>query len=392
MNISALDKKRRDEVDLIEKNKLLKEKFRNDRVNSIITEIEVNLTRLKRFDDPDFFNSNKYTKNDLNSIKNNYGKELLDSFNSLYKLDFDIFYQTVIVAELLFYISIEIRLPEFSFNEVTNKFFCHINKFLDNFVLYNDKQKLTILGFFKDLRYIIFEEYKSVYINSSEEVSYLRLKSIFNRLTECYNKIADEESKIEDSYYATLYEESVNELANSILASELLDEAKEVGHAIKTAGRKISNIDRKVSNSIDNAIDGSLAKKREKNIRDARESILKGRNKASTIIKKAISLGTLTVINPAICILDAIVSFIKKGLLKKKQKDVMLNELKQELEILDEKIKDADSDNDRKKKYQYMRLRNQMKKTIAVLRAGGSLKDVNTNLIELDKSENKKKG
>ena len=392
MNISALDKKRRDEVDLIEKNKLLKEKFRNDRVNSIITEIEVNLTRLKRFDDPDFFNSNKYTKNDLNSIKNNYGKELLDSFNSLYKLDFDIFYQTVIVAELLFYISIEIRLPEFSFNEVTNKFFCHINKFLDNFVLYNDKQKLTILGFFKDLRYIIFEEYKSVYINSSEEVSYLRLKSIFNRLTECYNKIADEESKIEDSYYATLYEESVNELANSILASELLDEAKEVGHAIKTAGRKISSIDRKVSNSIDNAIDGSLAKKREKNIRDARESILKGRNKASTIIKKAISLGTLTVINPAIGILVAIVSFVKKGLLKKKQKDVMLNELKQELEILDEKIKDADSDNDRKKKYQYMRLRNQMKKTIAVLRAGGSLKDVNTNLIELDKSENKKKG
>ena len=70
----------------------------------------------------------------------------------------------------------------------------------------------------------------------------------------------------------------------------------------------------------------------------------------------------------------------------------MLSELIQELEILDEKIKDADSDNDRKKKYQYMRLRNQMKKTIAVLRAGGSLKDVNTNLIELDKSENNKIG
>ena len=108
--------------------------------------------------------------------------------------------------------------------------------------------------------------------------------------------------------------------------------------------------------------------------RKLRKEILTGKIKFSTILKHAVAFGTAAYVSPVIAALGAVIWLARRHLLKKRQKDLLLKDLKTELEIIEEKIEDAKQDGDKVKKYQYIRLRNEVKRSIEKLRYGAIMK------------------
>lgn len=170
--------------------------------------------------------------------------------------------------------------------------------------------------------------------------------------------------------------ESVDQLIDVILDHEHgLSEAGKVRHAIKSTYGKVERADKRSSEKIDGVADTVIDGGRRSEKKKMREEILNGRLKVSTVVKRAIGLGTVTAINPALGVLTASVFLVRKKMIKGRQKDELLRELKSELEIVEEKIKDSDSDNDKTKKYQYMRLRRELNRSIDKIRYSDTLKD-----------------
>lgn len=91
---------------------------------------------------------------------------------------------------------------------------------------------------------------------------------------------------------------------------------------------------------------------------NAREDIIQDNfPKISKMIKRAIIIGATWAVNPAIAVIGAMTSWAlsKKG--KETQRRRILKDLNNELEMIEEKIKDADANSDKKKKYELMRLK-----------------------------------
>lgn len=95
--------------------------------------------------------------------------------------------------------------------------------------------------------------------------------------------------------------------------------------------------------------------------------------KMSKMVKRAMVLGTAWAINPAMAAIGAVTAWTlsKKG--KETQRQRILRDLNNELEMVEEKIKDADANSDKNKKYELMRLRqsiqnnrDKIKRTIVV--------------------------
>lgn len=86
--------------------------------------------------------------------------------------------------------------------------------------------------------------------------------------------------------------------------------------------------------------------------------------KVSKLIKIACTVGVAWAINPAIAVVAAATSAVITKEMSLRERDKLLTELKEEYEIVEEKIKDADNAGDKNKKYELMRLRNQIGKNI----------------------------
>ena len=88
-------------------------------------------------------------------------------------------------------------------------------------------------------------------------------------------------------------------------------------------------------------------------------------------IKTAVITGSLfragLLLNPIFLFL-AVTRRIGKGSREFRLRNEMIGELKTEIEVIEEKIKDADNNHDNKAKYQLMRLKNEMHKKL--LRVG----------------------
>lgn len=139
-----------------------------------------------------------------------------------------------------------------------------------------------------------------------------------------------------------------------------------VKDTVKSVNGTASRVDKKVNEKYFNLVD----KVKRSIVDNTRENIINQRIKITTIIKAAIGFGLAWAINPAIAVLGAFIGkAIKKGLTQR-EKNLILADLKRELEICEEKIKDADASGDRKKKYELMRLRNELKRNIEKVRYG----------------------
>ena len=75
-------------------------------------------------------------------------------------------------------------------------------------------------------------------------------------------------------------------------------------------------------------------------------------------------LGGIWAINPAIAAITFLVGVALDAKADSKVRTQILDELKEELKIVEEKIDDAKSDSERQKKYELMRIKNKLEKDI----------------------------
>ena len=132
----------------------------------------------------------------------------------------------------------------------------------------------------------------------------------------------------------------------------------------------VKTVDKRTSNKIDAKTKGTVDALKKLTIGSTQEEIIYNRKKVSTLVKKAATIGTAAAINPAIAVLGTFSYAIAKKKLKKSEQEKILFELKQELEIVEEKIRDADNNNEKEKKYELMRLRMEINKSIERIRRG----------------------
>jgi hypothetical protein len=133
--------------------------------------------------------------------------------------------------------------------------------------------------------------------------------------------------------------------------SEALDGAKQAVDAkLHDAGAKVEQMDNWFNKAARDIKLGFT--------NDAKDDIIEDNiPKFSKMVKRAIILGFTWAVNPAIAVITAAAAFAlsKKG--KESQRQMILRDLNNELEMVEEKIKDADSNSEKEKKYQLMRLR-----------------------------------
>lgn len=139
--------------------------------------------------------------------------------------------------------------------------------------------------------------------------------------------------------------------------------------ATKTTTGKIKHVSNKIDRTIDNVGDTVIDGGRKKEILKVRQEIMRGRKSFSHLFKIALATaGIATGVLPSFGIPALVAYLIRHKKIKDKERRELLAELKSELEIVNEKIKDAESDNDRKKKYEYIRLRREIQRGIEQIR------------------------
>lgn len=177
-----------------------------------------------------------------------------------------------------------------------------------------------------------------------------------------------------------LYAEEVVTLIRKYDDEDFLSEdfLTENGSRVAIAKNTISKVKRAnkvASDKVDTVFDRLIKDTRKAIIGQSREEIINNRIKVSTIIKKAILTGTSFYINPALGLLTTFVQLCVRGRLKIREKNRILADLKAELEICEEKIRDAEADNDRKKKYELMRVRREIQRSIEKIRYAAIIKE-----------------
>ena len=177
---------------------------------------------------------------------------------------------------------------------------------------------------------------------------------------EFFDEYSDELKEF-DEYLEFLYLEGY-------LDDLLLQEG--IRQMLRGTGSKINRFTRKVDRKIDGVGDAIIDGSKKYDIPTIRREILRGRKSVSQIIHTAIKVIALGAICPPLGFAGLITHMFRSKRMKIREKRALLEELKTELAIVDEKIRDAEADNDRKKKYQYIRLRRELQRGIDQIRFG----------------------
>jgi hypothetical protein len=189
-----------------------------------------------------------------------------------------------------------------------------------------------------------------------EKSDYVKSRSKKN-LTECANY-----------EYNVLVELGLEELEELFPETETMTEGT-VTDAVKRGIRKAKFIDKKISRKIDNAVQRVLDDYREARKNDMEDKIIKSTFRASKLLKRLLGSGLIGLLagpqNAAgAALLYLIVRFAIDKKTETKYKQKLLNDLKEELRIVEEKRNDADREGDNKAKYRLMRLESQLKRSI----------------------------
>lgn len=150
--------------------------------------------------------------------------------------------------------------------------------------------------------------------------------------------------------------------------------------AITNASRKMKakviKADRSISGKIDKLASDVKETVKKSLLPNAREDIIKDSLPSlSKLIKIALATGLAYAINPAIAAIGAVTALYIKKRVTKNERRKILAELREEYELVEEKIKDAESKGDNKNKYQLMRLRNKLKTSIEKISYGDNFVD-----------------
>jgi cell division protein FtsB len=177
------------------------------------------------------------------------------------------------------------------------------------------------------------------------------------------------------------FNESIDELIllcleHGMMPEYELSEKGQVSHTVRTTAAKVKRADRRFSGKVDDSVGRVRDGKSKDEVKKIRQDILDGRVRVSSLLKRGFAVALVGSFSPWLAAIGAAVYLARKGYIKKNQKDEMLAELKAELEVLNEKIKDAESDNDKKKKYKYIRLRREVQRSIDRLRYNDTLRNM----------------
>lgn len=178
----------------------------------------------------------------------------------------------------------------------------------------------------------------------------------------------------EDALFETMYPKIDYYLCEGELKRKIVKFGKKVVDGVSKASNVVDENFRAVMKFIKDLYMGGRST-REEIIMDAGPSVAK-------MIKLTIVHLGLWGLHPALAIISAIVVICLNKRIRMKERNKLLRELKNELEMVEEKIKDADSAGDRKEKYQLMRIRQTLQTEIERIRykwardEGGSLHDV----------------
>lgn len=196
-------------------------------------------------------------------------------------------------------------------------------------------------------------------LNLSEE-----FKSVLNRFNNCIDAI-------NESYEEYLEECESNDIStddDKILMSEIYELMSEEDIFNESVKERVADLKKNVKDK-ERAMDKAAASKVtdildsiKEDIRD--KHVEKIPFKLSRLIKVALASGlTLAVAGPVIGGITIITGLAVSKKLSIKEKDKLLSEIREELLIVEEKIKDADGNGDKEEKYQLMRLKNSLKRS-----------------------------
>lgn len=175
-----------------------------------------------------------------------------------------------------------------------------------------------------------------------------------------------------DECAIAIFESRVNNFIN-ICEKQCYQEIgwHDVTHAAGKVHDTITHADKTVSHAIDSIGDSFLSKIKNAGTSELRQEIMHGQIKLSMVFKHVLAAGAIWwAISPYVAVLAAVVWLIRRGMLKETERHSLMNELHAEMEIVEEKIKDAASDGDKKKKYDYIRLRREIQKSMDKLNYG----------------------
>lgn len=144
-----------------------------------------------------------------------------------------------------------------------------------------------------------------------------------------------------------------------------------IGRTVATGINKAVKITNKISDYLDRGINGvaKFAKDLYVGGKDDREEIIMDKLPAiSKIFKLCLVNLAAWGINPFLGVVSAIVTLCMQAKVRRRERNKLLRELKNELEIVEEKLRDAESSGDRKAKYNLIRIRQKMKSEIERIR------------------------
>lgn len=224
----------------------------------------------------------------------------------------------------------------------------------------------NLYGFKESLR--VRESNKYVRLSEADKANARELAEGLNTLFEMFD---EHFKRIETDYDISINEsienETYSERFENILMSEVYltlsedalsegvrDKIKDIKHKYK---EKEKSVDKSVANKLQDVLNGIKDDVREKHVEQIPF-------KLSKAIKIVIGAGAaITFMNPLCAAITLITGFIISKRLSRKEKDRLISEIREEILIVEEKIKDSDSNGDKKQKYQLMRLLNSLKRS-----------------------------
>lgn len=143
-------------------------------------------------------------------------------------------------------------------------------------------------------------------------------------------------------------------LYDNLSEGKIIDKVKKTADMTKKViGKKEEKMDKWFNDTLKEIQGESRNRNREEIVENSLPRL-------SKMIKRAIGLGVAWAVNPAIAAISLVTMVVTSKHATEKEKKRVLSELKKELEIVEEKLKDADSNGDRNEKYQLMRLKQKL--------------------------------
>lgn len=142
--------------------------------------------------------------------------------------------------------------------------------------------------------------------------------------------------------------------------------AKKISANVKTGGSKLAKAIKALPNAFRYLVDNTYGRLKKMNEAERRKAILEGGlyKKLSTLVRMGLKIGTTVALGPVLGSIFLLSSIIRSHDVSRKIKRDLVDDMKQEVVIVKEKIRDADSSGDKNAKYQLMRIKDNLERDI----------------------------